>query len=326
MKLQAPFPYFGGKSRVAKVIWKRFGVVGNYVEPFFGSGAVLLGRPLPFDGKETVNDLDGMIANFWRAVQQDPEAVAEYADWPVNENDLTARHLWLVGRKDSLQARLECDPEHYDAKIAGWWCWGLCSWIGSGWCEGGGAWSAVGGELVKDGDAGRGVSRRRPHLGDAGHGVNRRKIQLTEWMETLSDRFRRVRVCCGDWSRVCGPIVTFKHGMTAVFLDPPYSAEADRDSKIYRMEDLDVAHAVRDWAVEQGEDKLMRICLAGYEGEHEMPKSWECFAWKAGGGYGSRGSKGEINAHRERLWFSPHCIKPVRHPSLFDVLEDDEDV
>lgn len=42
--LKAPFPYFGGKSKVAPLIWERFGVVSNYVEPFFGSGAVLLAR------------------------------------------------------------------------------------------------------------------------------------------------------------------------------------------------------------------------------------------------------------------------------------------
>ena len=86
--VKAPFPYFGGKSRIAGAVWERFGDVPNFVEPFFGSGAVLLSRPQPFAGSETVNDLDGMIANYWRATQADPDAVAQWADWPVNENDL----------------------------------------------------------------------------------------------------------------------------------------------------------------------------------------------------------------------------------------------
>ena len=43
--LRAPFPWFGGKSRAADLIWPRFGDVPNYVEPFAGSLAVLLGRP-----------------------------------------------------------------------------------------------------------------------------------------------------------------------------------------------------------------------------------------------------------------------------------------
>jgi site-specific DNA-adenine methylase len=73
--IKAPFPYFGGKSRAAHFVWERFGEVKNYVEPFFGSGAVLLSRP-DEPHTETVNDLDCMLANFWRALQHDPEAVA----------------------------------------------------------------------------------------------------------------------------------------------------------------------------------------------------------------------------------------------------------
>ena len=42
--LRAPFPYFGGKARAAPEVWRRFGDVKNYVEPFFGGGAVLLDR------------------------------------------------------------------------------------------------------------------------------------------------------------------------------------------------------------------------------------------------------------------------------------------
>ena len=71
---KAPFPWFGGKSRVADIVWDRFGNVPNYVEPFFGSGAVLLGRPHA-PAIETVNDLDCMVANFWRELKMDPEAV-----------------------------------------------------------------------------------------------------------------------------------------------------------------------------------------------------------------------------------------------------------
>jgi site-specific DNA-adenine methylase len=126
--MRAPFPWFGGKSRVSDIVWERFGNVDNYVEPFFGSGAVLLSRPHP-PGTETVNDKDCYLANFWRAIQSDPEATAHYADWPVNEADLHARHLWLV-KQTEFQERMKTDPDYFDAKIAGWWVWGLCCWIG----------------------------------------------------------------------------------------------------------------------------------------------------------------------------------------------------
>ena len=347
VKMKAPFPYFGGKSKIADAIWSRFGTVGNFVEPFFGSGAVLLNRPdwTPETGSiETVNDADGFICNFWRSVQAEPEQVAHYADYPVNENDLHARHAWLVGQKDSLAAHLEGDPNYYDAKIAGWWCWGMNCWIGSGFCSGNGPWQQVEMEdgtrqLVHLGDAGQGVNRQLVHLGDAGRGVNRKRVHLGNagqgdagtgehgicaWMEALQERLRRVRVCSGDWSRVCGPTVTFKHGLTAVYLDPPYSAEANRDNTLYRVESATVAHDVRQWCIENGNNPLMRIALSGYAVEHgELDTlGWTRLEWSAHGGYGLQGNgRGLANKHEEVIWFSPHCLNVERQKqaSLFEL-------
>ena len=160
-QLKAPFVWFGGKRKVAPQVWSALGDVDNYVEPFAGSLAVLLGRPASARDKltETVNDADGFVANFWRALSMDPEAVAHFADYPVNEVDLFARHLWLVNTGRSiLLNNLEADPEFYDAKIAGWWVWGICQWIGSGWCSGTGPWRIEDGALT-DSNAGRGVNR-----------------------------------------------------------------------------------------------------------------------------------------------------------------------
>ena len=317
--LAAPFPWFGGKSRAAPLIWDRLGAVDNYVEPFAGSLAVLLGAPR-IARTETINDLDGFVANFWRAVGKDPEAVAEFADWPVNEADLSARHLWLVARREEFTLRLQADPDYYDAKIAGWWCWGLCCWIGSGWCSGEGPWHSVDGQLVHLGDAGRGVNRQLVHLGNAGQGVNRqlvhlgtagrgvnRQLGLYEWFDALGARLARVRVCCGDWQRICGPTPTTKQGLTAVVLDPPYSTD-ERDDRLYAKDSGTVAADCRRWALDHGDDPSMRIVLCGYDTEHDMP-GWTTEAWKAHGGYGSQATAGEnVNATRETLWFSPHCL------------------
>jgi site-specific DNA-adenine methylase len=357
--LKAPFPYFGGKSRAAELIWSRFGKVVNYVEPFAGSLAVLLGRPQPFTGAETVNDKDGLISNFWRALSRDPEAVAYHGDWPVSECDLHARHLWLVENRESLTSRLEGDPEYFDAKLAGWWVWGISCWIGSGWCKGDGPWraevdedghrrlalaSAPGIERVRPalssdqgvirrrislgsggrgvhrkiaqvGDLGRGINRQLVHLGDSGQGLNRLN-DLIEYFNLLADRLRRVRVCCGDWSRVLGPSVTTKHGLTAVLLDPPYSGD-ERQEDLYAKDDNNISAKVREWAIENGGNRLLRIALCGYEGEHDMPADWECVKWRPRGGYdGQNKDKDNQNRDRERIWFSPHCAKPA--PSLFD--------
>ena len=335
MSLQAPFPWFGGKSSIADVVWKRLGDPVNYVEPFFGSGAVLLARPRV--GKtETINDKDHFVANFWRATQRDPEAVAHHANWPVNETDLHARHWWLLTEGATRLRDIEGQPDLYDAQVAGWWVWGACSWIGSGWCSGRGPWKWGAFGWAKDGErnAGRGINRQLPHLGNAGRGINRklphlgdagRGLFIAEWITDLAERLRDVRVCAGDWSRVCGPSVTHRHGTTGVFLDPPYADTAGRTEGLYSTDSLDVAHEVRAWAIEQGRNPLMRICLAGYEGEHDMPEDWEVVEWKACGGFGSQDDDddglGRVNAARERLWFSPACIKPERERSLLDLME-----
>jgi hypothetical protein len=324
MTLKAPFPWFGGKSRVADLVWSRFGEVGNYVEPFAGSLAVLLGRPSE-PHVETVNDLNGFLANFWRAVKHAPGDVARYSDSPVNECDLHARHVWLLQRAVGLPERLMGDPDYFDRELAGYWVWGLCCWIGSGWCSGQGAWwpddsgaltkgnagRGVNRKLPHLGDAGRGVNRQLPHLGDAGQGVNRKLPhlgnagRLVPWMQALSARIDRVRVACGDWTRVCGPSVARHSGQAAVFLDPPYDGFGD----LYTHGVASVAEDVRKWAVESGEGK-MRIALCGYEGM-DIPSSWECVSWKANGGFGSTRKDGvNANANRERLWFSPACIRP----------------
>lgn len=367
--LKAPFPYMGGKSRIARVIWQRFGDVPNFVDPFAGSLAVLLARP-PFDGNriETVNDLDGHIVNFWRALQHDPDEVAYYADWPVSELDLHARGDWLYYRPDAREwvERLRADPDFYDAKSAGWWVWFVSSWIGglpaipengangsTVYGQGGGP-DGVSRQLPHLGDAGTGVSRQLPHLGDAGMGVARqrphlgsggqgngvhgrvsrqmpelrsgtsgirssRAENLTAYLRQLSARLERVRVCCGDWSRVTGPSVTFKHGVTAVFLDPPY-AHTERAAQLYSHESATVAAEVREWAIANGDNPLMRIALCGYDTEHGgyMPDNWHAHAWKANGGYGSQGNgRGRANKEREVIWFSRACLNPVDELPLF---------
>jgi site-specific DNA-adenine methylase len=312
--LKAPFPWFGGKSRIAHVVWERFGDPENFVEPFAGSLAVLLYRPHA-PQVETVNDIDAYIANFWRAVAADPQGVAAAADWPVNEADLTARHYWLVteGRKrlDALMA----DPRGYDAEIAGWWVWGQCCYIGSGWCSGQGPWVATPGGWVRN--PGQGVNRQLPHLGDPGKGVNRQLPHLgdpgkgiRDYMQALCERLRKVRVCCGDWSRVLTPSITFRFGTTAVLLDPPYgTGEVDYSAGGNRT---DIAADVREWALANADNRDLRLALCGYDGQFEMPDEWEKVRWKAAGGYASTAegdTQGKENRHRECVWFSPHCLR-----------------
>lgn len=334
--IRAPFVWFGGKSRVAHVVWGALGDVEHYVEPFFGSGAVLLSRPHA-PKCETVNDADGLLANFWRAVSSDPDSVAGYAAHPVNEADLHARHLWLVNAKDGITERLMADPDWFDAKAAGWWVWGINCWIGSGFCSGDGPWVNDGGVFTKRntgqgvnrqlphlGDTGRGVNRKLPHLGDTGQGVNRklfsqsRREFLGEWFDDLKARLHETRVACGDWTRVCGTsVLRSAGGVTGIFFDPPYDLEMR--AAVYANESKCASDVLR-WCVANGGQKDLRIVLAGYDGEHNELESlgWRVHAWKAAGGFGGQSDKrGAENSHKERLWFSPHCVDNPAQSELF---------
>ncbi len=67
--LAAPFPFFGGKSLACKTVWAALGDPRNYVEPFCGSAAMLLGRPNA--GRiETIDESNGFVCNFWQSVAQ----------------------------------------------------------------------------------------------------------------------------------------------------------------------------------------------------------------------------------------------------------------
>ena len=293
-QLQAPFPYFGGKARAAEQVWSAFGKVSNYVEAFAGSAAILLSAPE--GGRiETINDFDGFVANFWRAIAHDPEAVARHADWPCIEADLEARHAWLVNRADRLRWQLE-DPDFYDAKIAGWWVWGACNWIGSGWCSGAGPHQSNGVRIIN--------TRKLPHLGDAGQG---RRQFIMDWFGNLHDRLRDVRVTCGDWSRVLKDSVTTRHGLTAVFLDPPYTKGA-MDYGAGGM-GLGIADDVRNWCAANGDNKMLRIVLCGHAGEHDalLEYGWLIRTWTARKGYAASDAA-VSNSKSETLWCSPHCI------------------
>jgi site-specific DNA-adenine methylase len=312
---KAPFPWFGGKSGACELVWHAFGDVQNYVEPFAGSAAMLLGAP---EGKriETINDADGFVANFWRAIHADPEAVAHHADWPCNENDLFSRHSWLVRHAQGMTDKLHADPDYFDAKIAGWWCWGACNWIGSGWCGGEGPWVHDGEKLVDRrqlphlGDAGLGINRQLPHLGDAGLGQF-----IYTWFAALHDRLRDVRVTCGDWSRVVKDSVTVRHGLTGVFLDPPYF----KGAMDYAAGGVgtNLPSEVRAWCAVNGDNPKLRIVICGHAGEHDalLAKGWTERKWTARKGYATT-DEAVANSASETIWCSPHCIAEVNAATM----------
>jgi DNA adenine methylase len=305
MTIKAPFPWFGGKSSVAEAIWRRLGSPKQYIEPFCGSAAILLAAPSPAS-LEVIGDANCYIANFWRSLKLQPDAVIEAQDYPVSHIDLFARHRWLTepARVETLRDAL-LDPEWPgDAKIAGWWLWGQCCWIGSGWCDPArgqrGKGSAGGdglGQIPHTANAGMGVQAvtlgKIPHASDAGRGA-------AAWLRELADRLARVRIVHGDWSRCLNH--HYGDTETAVFLDPPYRAF----EKLYSdngAPSTPVADDVAAWAREHAH---LRVALCGHRGDYTMP-GWSAMEWSRGRlTYG-----GKNTTDAECIWFSPGCLPDV---------------
>jgi site-specific DNA-adenine methylase len=293
MTIKSPYPYFGSKQKVAPIIWQAFGEISNYVEPFAGSLAVLLANP-NVPKIETINDINCFLINFWRAVSNDPDGVAKFADYPVTQIDLHARHKWLVENlTDEFKNKMESDPNFYDLKIAGYWIWGMGASIGDNWLKP------------------KGLSAL-PFLSCAGSGIHGMTYTPLEWFKKLQERTRRVRMCCTDWTKLVTPSVTYNNNgispkdITAILLDPPYLYKG-RD-KVYTNE-ADVFKDVCKWAIDNGNNPKLRIAVCGYDGDYIFPDNWKTYNWQTLGGMGNLGNdRGKANSKREIIWFNQYCL------------------
>lgn len=73
--MNALLNYPGAKWGMAKEIVALMPPHRSYLEPFFGSGAVLFNKPP--SAIETVNDIDGDITNFFKVLREQPERLAQ---------------------------------------------------------------------------------------------------------------------------------------------------------------------------------------------------------------------------------------------------------
>lgn len=283
--MKAPFPYFGGKSKVAHVVWERFGNVRNYVEPFCGSAAVLLARPPGFSGSETINDWDGYVSNFWRAITLDPDEVLKHCDYPVLELDLHARSSELRMQREEFTEKMRADPRYYDARVAGWWVWGKSASIGDSFDTG---------------------AKSIPYMGAGSRGIHRTSDTPKNQIDTIAKRLRGVTVCCGDWSRVATDVQVKANGTTGIFLDPPYP---EGNYSYGGLTDRTISGEVLTWCIANGQNPLWRIAMCGYsENDALADAGWSAYEWEAGGGYSKTAGQKNANASREVIWFSPHCL------------------
>jgi len=360
-----PITYFGRKHKIAEQVWSLFGDdVKIYVEPFAGSLACFLRRPKKHKNIiSRLNDFDGLVVNFWRAVMAEPEVIAEWCTRPVSEADLHASHIFCVQNKKLIIPKLCGDINFYDVNLAKCWAYGINCWIGGLWCNSNGPWiqdpdskmmvnkksgESYGG-LIEEGVRARkptsgckgilsqveevisakkptghhkgilsqveeGISAQKPighHQGILSQpdeiltGAFESKLNRNlKWLNHLADSLMRATITCGDWKRVLTKSYTHDNSkMTAIFLDPPYDNEIISGNKnVYGVNnETNISADVRQWCIENSNDKLLKIVLCGYDFEHDelLDHGFTKMPWIAKSSSGYRQS---TETKQEMLW------------------------
>lgn len=240
--------YPGSKWNIARQLVELIPPHHSYVEPYFGSGAVLFTKAP--SAIETVNDLDGDVVNLFRCIQQDSGRLArlvmttpfsrEVYDRQFSpDNSCAGRYQRAAG---FLVRMWQAHGSRNDGYKAGW------------------KYDAVGRE-------------RMYSLWNW--------YRLPEWIVEAAERLRKVQIECRPAPEV---IKRFDSPNVFMHIDPPYLLET-RARKQYKHEMTDADHEELLRAILQSRAQIM---ISGYESEmyNDYLHGWrkESFASHAEGG------------------------------------------
>lgn len=200
--MNAVMKYPGSKWSLAKWVISFFPEHHSYLEPFFGSGAVLFSKPRSHI--ETVNDLDGDVANLFEWVRKDPERLAHEIYWTpyarqAYEDAFAAVPEDSLGRAVNFYIRLNMGQGFRTSGETGW----------------------------KNDIQGR----ERAYAA-------RDWVTLPERIMEAAERLRGVQIECKPAIEV---IRRFNFGNVLIYADPPYML-GTRHGKQYRHEMDDESH------------------------------------------------------------------------------------
>ncbi|MBT9252169.1 MAG: DNA adenine methylase [Brockia lithotrophica] len=269
--LKPPIPYFGGKSKLARSIIDLMPPHRTYVEPFGGSGAVLLAKPR--SPVEVYNDIDGDLVNFYRVLQDEQKAekfrrIIEFTPYSkqvfeeARQAIRTSEFLDEIDRavKFFVVAAMSFSGEH----------------------RGGWSWS------VRDSQAGISASVRR-------------FLTSVERLEAVHNRLRGVQIECADFREI---FKRYDHEDALFYADPPYVPETRKEGTYrYEMtrkdheELVDILLRLRGMAI-----------LSGYE--NEVYLRLEKAGWKKIILAETRSNASNKRTRRvEMVWLSPGVVK-----------------
>lgn len=228
--------YPGSKWNIAGHLVELIPPHHSYVEPYFGSGAVLFNKP-PSD-IETVNEMDGEVVNLFRCIQQDSERLARMVmttpySREVYDNQFTT--------DNSYASRYQ--------RAAGFL---VRMWQGNGFRANG----------YKVGWKNDVVGRERAY-------ALWNWYRLPEWIIDIAERLRKVQI---ENRPALEVIKRFDYPNVFMYIDPPYLLSI-RTGKQYKHEMSDADHEELLHAILQSMAKIM---ISGYESDmyNDYLKGW----------------------------------------------------
>lgn len=238
--MRSVLKYPGSKWNIAAQLANMIPPHHSYVEPFFGSGAVLFNKPV--SDIETINDLDSDVVNLFRCIQQDSYCLARLVmTTPFSREEYDKQF-------DEGYNPLMCIPDFQRA--AGFL---IKCWQGHGFRTNG----------YKVGWKNDVVGRERAY-------ALWNWYRLPEWIIDIAERLRMVQI---ENRPALEAIKRFNHDGVFMYIDPPYLL-GTRAGKQYKHEMTDAEHEEMLKELLQSKAKIM---ISGYESEmyNDYLKDWD---------------------------------------------------
>lgn len=258
-KIRAILPYFGGKRTLAEDIVAEMGPHSQWFEPFCGSLAVTLAKPV--SQKETVNDLHGDVTNLARVLQVQTHAEALY--------ERLQRVLMCEGLLDDARQILESSSVDVseqpgevttEMQVRAFWFF-IASWMGRN--------GTVGTERLDYQIAVRWTKN--------GGSPTRRFQNAVDSIPWWHQRLRNVVVLRRDAFDISGRFEDDPG--TLIYADPPYPAETRSNGDVKAGGGGRYLHEFKhDACMFGGEDDHARLAgiLRGYKRARIIVSSYDC--------------------------------------------------
>lgn len=277
-KYKTVFPYYGGKTMMLPALLQLLPDHQTYVEPFGGSGTLLLNKPRRDRELEIYNDYEKELVNFFKVLRDDRRRLeGVLRATPFSREEYEAARIALRGDNpgDSLEPLERAR------------CWYVLARQSFAATAGTGGW-----RVTKTTDP------------------TQAWVNAIDLLGYFQERLRHVVLENLDWKEV---LTKYDGRDTLFYLDPPYTMKERSGGKAYRNETEASAQNVLMDFVRKCKGKVV---LSGYANPlyDDFLKEWDRYILKVRSS-AANSNANSMDRREEVIWVKPNSR--VR-PSLWD--------